>query len=516
MNIPIAKNAWLYYGAALCVFINILMLLPLAVGRYSLWSTEQKLAHNSLTAARSSLGLAEKWLGYSSDGVDEYRLQIVAGDFEFKAAKKSKNTRELLAGMERAEEYYLKAATLEPVAVDAWFGLVRTTPLLEKLYPFVKKEPHKRAALTYFDRLVELMPVNLYVQKLLTKYYLDRSMPDKVMDSVEFSVYLSPSLYYQLRQQPFYSLSMNSGIKKALKRRIEENIGVDECYKVLAAIEENEENYRAAAAFHEKTLEWLPPDQRSTWYYQAGRLYLKAGMAAKAEEAFLKSLKTEKRPDRLRDIYRIYEYSKRFNEFVTFCNKAGQGGRDDIVKILSSMALIEMGKYDRARSRLLRVNSRKYLAESCYFQARIAEFLQDWDTMELKSQRATVLAPGNSEYYSIFSSALRRQKKYAQAEEAATRAIEVLVKPLANKYQERAWIRWERRDYQGAKEDWQSAVRYAPKTGWYHFRLAMVYEKMGELQNALIHIERGLLLQPDNAEHIKKRKELLEKIKRNT
>ncbi len=512
----IDKRAWLYYGAALCTFINIVMLLPLAVGRYYLWSAGEELAGDSLTAARSSLDLAEKWLGCSSGGVDDYRLRVAAGDLAFKTAEKSKNTRELLAGMERAEEGYLEAAALEPVAVDAWFGLVRTTPLLEKLSPFVRKEPYRHTALPYFHRLVELMPVNLYVQTLLTKYYRDRNMPDKVMDSIEYSVYLSPLLYYQLRQQPFYTLSMNSGIRKALKRRIEENIGVYTCYKVLAAIEEEERNYHEAALFHEKTLEGMPSSRRSTWYYQAGRLYLKAGMTAKAEEAFLKSLKTEKRPDRLREIYGIYEYSQRFTDFLTFCDKAGQGERDDLVKILSAMALIKMGKYDRARSCLLKVGSRKYLAESCYLQARIAGLLQDWDTMELKGQRATVLAPENSEYYSIFAKALRQQKKYEQAEEAAARAIELLAEPRADRYQERAWIRWARHDYQGAKEDWQSAVRYAPKNSWYHFRLAMVCEKTGELQNALIHIERGLLLQPDNAEYIRKRKELREKIKGNT
>ncbi len=173
-----------------------------------------------------------------------------------------------------------------------------------------------------------------------------------------------------------------------------------------------------------------------------------------------------------------------------------------------------MGRYNLALSHLLRLESPKYQAENFYLQAKIAELLKDWDTMELRSQRATVLEPGNSKYHLLFSKALKNQRKLRQAEQAASVAIDLSIKtarPNPWLYNHRAWIKWSRQDFKGAQQDWQSAIEISPQTAWFYESMARVFERAGNLQKALKHLEKAISLSPDEPRFRKKHDELEKK-----
>jgi tetratricopeptide (TPR) repeat protein len=128
----------------------------------------------------------------------------------------------------------------------------------------------------------------------------------------------------------------------------------------------------------------------------------------------------------------------------------------------------------------------------------LAEYQKDWDTMELRSQRATVVEEGNTTYLLLFSRALQRQKKNMQAEQAASAAISSSTDPNPWLYNHRAWLRWSRNDYDGAQQDWQRAIEISPTTAGFYYSMGLVYEKGGNINEAATYFKKALDLKPDD------------------
>jgi len=100
---------------------------------------------------------------------------------------------------------------------------------------------------------------------------------------------------------------------------------------------------------------------------------------------------------------------------------------------------------------------------------------KDWDSMELAIQKATVLDPENSRYHLIFSKVLKRLMKLERAEKEAGLALDYSVEPSRWLFNYRAWIRWSRKDYQGAVKDWKSAIAVKPRKASFYARAAQAY-----------------------------------------
>ena len=124
--------------------------------------------------------------------------------------------------------------------------------------------------------------------------------------------------------------------------------------------------------------------------------------------------------------------------------------------------------------------------------------------MELAIQKATVLDPENSRYHLIFSKVLKRLKKLERAEKEAGLALDHSVKPLHWLFDHRAWIRWSRKDYQGAVKDWKSAIAVKPKKASFYARAAQAYCKLGEWSHALDYYQKAMDLDPKNENYRKK------------
>ena len=156
------------------------------------------------------------------------------------------------------------------------------------------------------------------------------------------------------------------------------------------------------------------------------------------------------------------------------------------------------------------LNQERPTAGAYYWLYRVAQKEKDRDSMELAIQKATVMDRGNSRYHLIFSQVLRSLKKMDRAEKEAGLAIKYATKPSSGLFHHRAWIRWTRKDYQGALKDWKSAIALAPQKALFHAHAAEAYLKLGQWSRAVDHYQKATHLAPKNQNYLKKYKALLD------
>jgi tetratricopeptide (TPR) repeat protein len=502
---------WASFSMAVLCLLSLCYLIPQFFYRFHTQQVYTDLRHDDLAKARADLDAARNWLGPLVSRNDTRRINLAGGELSLRLAEAAPNVTALLQEMEMAETHFAEAVALDQLDIDGYTGLARATAALEKVYPFVHRKPFKTSALPVFERLVELMPVNMYSLALLTKYYLSKNMTAEVHATVGRSISLYPPLYYQLIRQPFYSMAMNEMLKKSLFTAIENGVYVEQAYKVLSNLAVKEEDYPAAIVYFQKSKLFRPYGDNSGYDLQLGNLYLQTDQFAEAESSFLESLQTTDKESRLNEIWNSYNAKKRYSEFMQLCKGVDDARLSEVLEIVQAKCLIEMGRYELANSHLIRIDSRKYAAESLYLQGYVAELQKDWDIMELRSQRATVLEPGNSKYHLLFSRALKNQKKWPQAERAAGEAIRTASKPASWLYNHRAWIRWSLKDFDGAQDDWESAIEISPENGWFYYSMALVYEQGGNVKEAIRQLNKALALKPEEPGFLKKHNELLKK-----
>lgn len=504
-------HSWTYIALASLCLALICSLVPQVVCRNYTQQAYVALRRDNLDQAGLEIEAARDWLGFWALANDRKRIDIVEGDLAIRMAETSKTVTVFLEEMEKAEKRYDIAVAMDPLDIDGYTGLARATAALEKVYPFVHKRAYGREALPVFENLLALMPVNLYTHSLLTRYYYSRKMTAELNELVGKSIALYPQLYYQLKQQPFYSLAMNEMLKNSLRTAIDGGVYVESAYRVLSDLALQEEDYQGAVGYFLKTRTVIPYKDNTGYDLRLGELYIKTGRYAEAEQSFVDSLKTADREGRLESIWNIYRSREAFTEFLNFSKKVDETNLTDFLEILRGRCLIALDRYELATSHLVRVSSPKYAAESLYLQARIAERQKDWDTMELRSQRATVLEPGNPRYHLSFSQALKNQQKWPQAEKAATAAIDSSAHPESWLFNHRAWIRWSKKDYQGARDDWEKAIGLSPDNAWCFYGMTLAYEQGGNMKAAIRQLEKALALKPAESAFLKKHDQLLEK-----
>lgn len=439
---------------------------------------------------------------------DRKRLANLAGDLALEQTQQAQNTTEVLEKAEKAERFYQTAFTIAPNDLDTNMGLAQSVGLLERLYPFVLKQSYPQQALPIYERLLELMPVNLYTFELLTRYYLSRQMTDKLDSLVMENVKLWPPLYFQLKRQSFYSPTMNDGLKAALLKAKNSDVYARDAARALADLAAIEGDYtRAIDYYREARPEYIFRDI-SDYYLGLGRLYLKAKLFSEASNAFLQSLETKEREDRLLSVYGSYRAEKLYEPFLLLALRVEQQWPQlERILLLKAECYLALEQYELALSQLIRLQLPRLLPESYYLQAKIAEQQGDVDLMELRSQRATVLDPTDFRYHLLFSQALKKQGKIIGAEQAATAAIDASGGKNPWLYNHRAWLRWTLKNYSGAQDDWVKAIHLSPLTASFYVSLARVFEQGGNISAAISNLEKALTL-PGDATSI--RKKLLE------
>ncbi|MBL4901144.1 MAG: tetratricopeptide repeat protein [Desulfocapsa sp.] len=494
----------LHIVSLVAVLSLILLLLPQLISRFNYQQGVNSLRKGNITEAELLIEKAAGWLPRVCFSNDRKRIKIIEGDIHFQKAESSEQIAIFLAEMEAAEKSYREAALLQPLDVDAYTGLGRAAEILERLYPFVNNQPYPTKALPTYQHLLDLMPTNLYSLSLLTKYYYSRGMVEDLSSIISKSISMYPALYFQLKQQPFYNDTMNQMIHSSLFTAVENELYEEAAYRALADLALRTDNYKDAIEYYNRSMAGSPYKDTSGGYLHLGRLYLKASQWENGEQAFIKALKTGDRIKLLERIRHSYKNEKHPDKFLPFVNRIEKMySLPESVEILKAGCLIDVGRFELAEVYLQRISAAKYKPESLYQQARIAEKQQDWDTMELKSQRATVLDPEKSHYHLLFSRALQKQKKWPQAEQAAGNAIAHSSKSNPWLYNHRAWIRWNRKDMEGALSDWERAVSISPQTAAFYHHMALVFERGGNTPEALKQINKALTIKPDQEKYLR-------------
>ena len=185
-------------------------------------------------------------------------------------------------------------------------------------------------------------------------------------------------------------------------------------------------------------------------------------------------------------------------------------------RVLYARTLYYLENYRTALKTLEDVNHNQPSAEAYYWLARIHAKSEDWDAMEIASQKASVLDSANSSYHLLFSQALGHNNKMERAESEADLAIETAKDSSAALHNHRAWVRWRRKDYQGAAADWKTAGALNPKYAGYYFAwCGRAYEKLGDLNEAVVNLRKAIEFEPENQKYKEKYIEILKKLEMN-
>lgn len=472
---------------------------------------------------RGDLDRAEKSLLKSGNVIfapvfpkDKVNYLNARGDLSFSQGENASKLNTMLNKMIQAEAAYREATTIEPLNLDSYTGLTRATVTLSRLYPFLKKTPWPHEPLPLFDKLIQLMPTNLYSHELLMRYYEKNGNWPELAKVAKRAVFLYPPLYYQLKKQPFYTAAMEQQFKEVLQDNLKQDVFKKHAYRVLSDITYNEQNYRQAVDYYLQIVEEQAYKDTSADNLRLAFLQLKAGQQEEAQQSYLTALQSPKREEYLSAIWRQYEAENQYQDFLSLLKKTDEKyNLSDISHILQAQCLLKMDQKELALNHLLQVTNPAYEAQSLYIQAQIAKQKEDWDAMELTAQKATALDPTKAQYHSLFIQSLEKQRKWQPAESAAVTALQsVPDNPWL--YNKRAWLRWRLKDYQGAMEDWDEAVKISPQNADFHYYLAGGLEKIDKLDKAIIEIQKAIKLKSDNPKYQKKYQELQEKLQKET
>jgi tetratricopeptide (TPR) repeat protein len=230
------------------------------------------------------------------------------------------------------------------------------------------------------------------------------------------------------------------------------------------------------------------------------------GQLEEAETSFFGALSmSQTREKDLEGIYGVYKgnnYSEDLYRFYEQVSKTFE--LSPRMDILLARSLIDLNRYNQAGWILEQSNRKEPTANAYYWLARIAEKEKDWDNVELSIQKATVLDPENSSYHLRFSRVLKRLKKLERAEKEAGLAIKHAAKPSSGLFNHRAWIRWSRKDFHGALEDWTSAIALQPEKAYFYARAAEACINLGQWSSAVAHYKKAMHLDPKNKTHQKR------------
>lgn len=446
----------------------------------------------------------------------DYNIKRKLGDVWFELMRQEGRAEDAWSMTLRAKEQYIASSRLNPLDALSAYGMARVEARLEQLYPFIHSlaENNPYQPMYWFKEAIRLRP-NSTLFHYTMAYYLSRTnRTGELLPFVRTLVRVYPSTYFNLKREPFWSADVREAVKHGLEQAVEQDISLKHAYKALSSIAAEDEEWGSAITHLNQALKFRTFENSNYDFFRLGLLYLKNREHDSAEMSFIRGLsKSEFLEDDLERIYSYYRREKDIGRFPSFFEAVTANFIvTPPMEILHARALYELEEYDNAREILLEVNRRRPEAAAYYWLSRIAEAREEWDIMDLAIQKATVLDPENSEYHYRFSSVLKRLKKFERAEKEASLAIKHRAsKPSPWYFNNRAWIRWSRKDFEGAAKDWRSAISLKPGHAPFYARAGEAYAKIAYWPMAEEHYEKAIELDPQN----KKYKERLNFVKQN-
>ena len=386
-----------------------------------------------------------------------------------------------------------------------------TEARLKRIFParFGKRRYNPLSAQRHFKQAISLFPNGTHHHLQLLTYLHRQNNEDAVIQVVKTLTEIYPSVYHDLRQAPFWNSSIKAAAREGLKKAIEVQTSPRTAQKNLSDSFAAEKRWAEALDHYRLALRKRPEANTAQDYFHLGRLYFNSDQPKEAEFYFFKGLALS--PNRDREVVRLCRLYKEVDSqaLLKFYRQAKQRYNLSIkTEIALIRSLIQLKQYNRARDMLITLTQLEPSAEAYYWLARIAEHYRDWDQMELAIQRATVLAPLNTNYRRTFFNLLNRLGKHDTAELELGRILQQTNGDAPALYAQRAKLRYNRKAYQLAITDWQAALRITPRQARYYALIAESHRKLGDDFAAIHNYKQALKLEPDNNRYRQKLREL--------
>jgi len=445
----------------------------------------------------------------------DYNIQRDWGDALHQKGLLTPSTKNAYASAQSAKKRYQEALRLNPFDAQSAYGLAAEEARLEQLFAIISlgepANPHH--ALPYYELAIRLRPNGILYHYGLSQYlYQTYKVTEKMLRVVHNLARIYPPAFYSLKKEEFWSLPVKAACRQGLQKAIEDNISPVAAHMALVELATLEKNWTNAIAHSQKVLEIQPSRKTEQAYFRLGLLFLRNGELQSAQASFLDSFSLSRtRDELLKRIYRRYKGEGLLSAFNGFYQAAQQRFAFSAhAAILLANSLIDSKRYDRARRVLEESNADEPTGEAYYWLAVVAEKQANWKQMELAIQKATVLEPENNHYRKLFFRLLKKMKKFDRAELQLGLIISHSDRPSANLYNEKAWLRWKKKDYNGARQAWQTAIRLKPDSAAYYAQSAEASIKVGNWMQAMSSYRNAIELDPHNKRYIKRYREIME------
>ncbi|MBN2062110.1 MAG: tetratricopeptide repeat protein [Deltaproteobacteria bacterium] len=494
------------------LILTILALYPLSLrltGQIRLFMANNAMENGYYGLAAERLKKASRHLPH------DFGIKNQLGRVYHKLASLRKSAREEWPLLLKSRDYYIMAEQANPLDADTAYGMARTEMRLERLhnllYPGEAEKPYN--PLPWFRKALDLRPSSISYHYAMA-FYMSRKNMEELPSVISGLTRIYPSAYSRLRKERFWNPFIEEAAGKGIEQAIEEGVNPREAHMALSLFLAEKKDWQAAIERYTQALRYRSFANGTSEYFHLGSLYLKINDLEKAELYFTKGLdRSNSREKDFERLYSLYRREKRQHEFTRFYTSAKRNiVTTSRMDILLARTLIELADLDNARDILQATVKHNPTAEAYYWLAMIAEKQEDWDTMELAIQKATVFDRRNSRYHAIFSGLLNRLGKLEKAEKEADLVIDTEPKPSPWSYSHRAGIRWRREDYKGAAMDWERAARIKPDHAPFHARAAEAFLLSGDPEKALLHYKSAVDIDPGNDKYRKRYNDLREKL----
>jgi len=358
---------------------------------------------------------------------DLQRIHTGMGKIWYEKGRKARlNKIDLYAEMKQSLAHYKKAIAINPHDILAVQGIAETmAAALEFAFNdlFPDKE-NKYNALPFFNRVSTVEPNGFESNYSAARYLYKKGFKKELLAQVQHTAKIYPS-YGSLKKEAFFSLETREAVKKGFEQAIKEKIMPWAAFFSLSALAETDKAFLDSADYYKKGLDFQRTEASAKNHLKLGGLLLKADKQNQAFLEFTAGLKKSSTPSKhLGTIYYYFKRQKNLSGFVEFAafaqtHKIGS----EKLSLYAAQAQIAQKLFEPARQTLKSINAKNANSQAYYLLAQLARKEKDWDAMELSIQKATVLEPGNSKYFSILADALRYQKKYKSAAEYMEKAI---------------------------------------------------------------------------------------------
>lgn len=327
--------------------------------------------------------------------------------------------------LKKSFEHFLLAAHLNPNDIKAAKGLALTAGLLEP--------EGSHGAISLYRKIAQLRPNGITVHYMIADYLYKKGMKKELAATVEHIAMLVPGdiLNGSITSMPFYSPDLGLYIQKGLEKALQNKACKRTAFFALAKTAEKNNDPAAAVDLYKKGMAVTPFRNRTYNFIHLGQLYLKTHAVEKAFGTFKTSLEHTNNPEKtIRQIYYLFKRQNALKSFDAFAAMIqNQAVNIKTLDICVAKARMQLGLNELARARLLQLVSENPMAEAYYLLAVIDKKENDWNSMELDIQKATLLSPGTCHYYKMFATALDRQGKHQQAAQQRAKAKQCLSIP---------------------------------------------------------------------------------------